>query len=147
MKSFKFSTIAILVIAVLSLFTSCKKDKDVDAGPNIVGTWAVSEGEATVYQNGILLADINMSTFGTIEFNEDGTGHSNFGITMGGKTSEATGAFTWVEEGFELVITKQSSSIERWVRLDDERDLQRVQYTIEEEDDMEIELTLTFTRM
>ena len=148
MKSLNFSTIAFLFIAVLTLFSSCKKDKDVEVGPNIVGEWTVSDGTANVYQNGNLLADLAMTTFGTIEFNADGTGNSDFGIEIANEASEAKGPFTWEEDGFELLISKPNAEVERWARIDDEENLQIIQYTIDEDDNpnMEVELTLTFSK-
>ena len=66
---------------------------------------------------------------------------------FGGETESARGAFTWEEDGFELLIT-QDGAQERWAQVDDEKNLQTLQYTHVDEDDpdLEVEITLTLVR-
>ena len=150
MKIFNLKTLAFLFITSLVLFTSCKKDKDNDLTPgaNIVGEWEVSEGALDIYQDGVLLANVAVTTSGTITFEADKTGFSDFSITMANETTEGKGPFIWKEEGFELLITKPNAETERWARIDDEKNLQTIQFTIEDEDDpsVESEFILTLKR-
>ena len=149
MKTLNLKSLVFLCVALLTFLSSCKKDADTDLTdvPNIVGIWKVNSGDAIVYQNGVLLADIKMTTFGTLTFEEDGIGYADFGIEIAGESEIAKGSFNWVEDGFELLITKSGSETERWARVDDEKNLQTVQYTIEDDDpDMETELTLRLVR-
>ncbi|MEO1258472.1 MAG: hypothetical protein AAFZ15_06730 [Bacteroidota bacterium] len=149
MKILNLKFLVIAFIASLTLMTSCKKDKDNEpevSTDNIVGIWSVDQGTALVYAAGELLADLNITTGGTLEFNEDGTGNADFSITLMGDTETATGPFTWERDGFELIVDN-GGAVERWALVDDEKNLKTIQYSHEdEEDDMEVEFTLTLNK-
>lgn len=151
MKTLSIKSLVFLLAATLTFFTSCNKDEDVvgkeviDA--NVVGEWNVTGGNAAIYDAGYFLLDVDLSTAGTMTFDNDGTGYSDFTMDFGGETETAKGSFTWEEDGFELLIT-QDGVQERWAQVDDEKNLQTLQYTHVDEDDpdLEVEITLTLVR-
>ena len=146
------NTLALLLLFAITILPSCKKDKDLqEFEENIdtgwIGEWAVSDGTANVYQNGELLADVHISTFGTIEFKNDFSGQADFGIKIGEDVEELQGPFTWEEEAFELVISYPDGIVERWAVIDDEAKMKRIQFTQKDEaSNSEIELSLVLIK-
>ena len=148
MKTLNIKFLVFALVASMACMASCKKDSDTVnvETDSLVGLWGVDEGGALVYVEGNLLADVEITTGGTLKFNADGTGEADFSITFMGETDEAKGPFTWERDGFELIIDKGGEG-ERWVMIDDEKSLKTIQYThYGEEEEMEVEFTLTLNK-
>lgn len=147
MKTVKFLSLA---LCLLVAFTSCKKDEDVrpqGTQDNIVGDWTVSEGHAVVYASGYKVLDTDIQTSGTIDFENNNTGTSDFSMNILGDIERAKGPFTWEIDGFEIIMDKGTADETRWAILTDKDNLQELQYTeVDEEEDMEVEFTLTLQR-
>ena len=152
MKTLNLKFLVFALIASLTFMTSCKKEKDNEVVSNVdsfVGLWGVDDGTAMVYVDGELLADMVITTGGTLEFNDDGTGIADFSITLAGETETAIGPFTWERDGFELIVNQggDSDEVERWALVDDEKSMKTIQYTLEDEEEgMEVEFTLTLNK-
>ena len=147
MKTLKFLSFA---LCLLVAFTSCKKDEDVrpqDVQDNIVGDWTVSEGQAVVYASGYKVLDTEVATSGTIDFDNNNTGQADFSMNILGDVESTKGPFTWELDGFEIVMDKGTADEIRWAIITDTDNLQELQYTeVDEEEDMEVEFTLTLVR-
>lgn len=148
MKTLKFFSLA---LCLLVAFSSCKKDNDVrpreDVQDNIVGEWTVSEGHTVVYASGYKVLDTDVETSGTLNFDNDNTGHADFSMNVLGEVERAKGPFTWEIDGFEVIMDKGTEDENRWAIITDRDDIQELQYTeVDEEEDMEIEFTLTLIR-
>lgn len=150
MKTLSIKSFALMLIAALTFLTSCKKEavEPEQAQANIIGTWQVSAAEADVFYQGEKLANVEMQTSGTMEFKADGTGTTNFTMAFADDETDVIGRFTWVDEGFEVIVTMPDGDTERWAQIDDEKNLQTFQYTYVDEDDpdTEMEITLTLTK-
>lgn len=150
MKTFRlFSTLLCLVLTA-SLFTSCQKDKvtpNEEAQDNIVGNWNVLDGTATVYSEGYKVYEGEIKTSGDMSFKNDNTGRANFSMDVIGEVEEVKGDFTWVIDGFEIVMDKGTEDESRWAIIDDEDNQQSLQFTYEdEENDLEVEFLLHLVR-
>ena len=150
MKTLKFIPILLTFLATVSMFTSCKKDPTPTpeaAQDNIVGSWAVSEGLATVYSDGYQIYQGEMTTSGSMRFDNDNTGNADFIMNVLEENQEIKGAFTWEIDGFEILMDKGSEDESRWAIITDEDNVQELQFTYEDqENDMEVEFLLTLTR-
>ncbi len=150
MKTFKlFSTLLCLALTA-SLFTSCQKDKvtpNEEAQDNIVGNWEVMDGTATVYSEGTIVYEGEIKTSGDMSFKNDNTGRANFTMDVIGEVEEVKGDFTWVIDGFEIVMDKGTEDESRWAIIDDEDNQQSLQFTYEDdENELEVEFLLHLVR-
>ncbi len=152
MKTLRFRLFAIAVLAFMTLWTSCSKDENPtpenEISDNIVGSWEVADGLATVYDSGVKLADVKVTTEGTMTFNNDGKGIADFSLEVLDTKEVAKGGFTWEKDGFEIIVDKNTDNEERWSRIDDEKNRQILQYSkIDDEDpEVEVEFSLTLIR-
>ncbi len=150
MKTFRlFSTLLCLVLTA-SLFTSCQKDKvtpNEEAQDNIVGNWTVADGTATVYSEGYIVYEGEIKTSGDMSFKNDNTGRANFTMDVIGEVEEVKGDFTWVIDGFEIVMDQGTEDESRWAIIDDEDNQQSLQFTYEDdENELEVEFLLHLVR-
>ena len=150
MKTFRlFSTLLCLVLTA-NLFTSCQKDKvtpNEEAQDNIVGNWEVMDGIATVYSEGTIVYEGEINTSGDMSFKNDNTGRANFTMDVIGEVEEVKGDFTWVIDGFEIVMDKGTEDESRWAIIDDEANQQSLQFTYEDdENELEVEFLLHLVR-
>lgn len=150
MKTFRlFSTLLCLAITA-SLFTSCKKEKVTpNEAPqdNIVGTWEVVDGTATVYSEGYIVYEGEIKTAGDMQFSNDNTGNANFSMEVVGEVEEVKGNFTWEIDGYEIIMDKGTDDESRWAIIDDKDNQQALQFTYKDEDsDLEVEFLLQLVR-
>jgi|GEM_PF-4819203 len=150
MKTFRlFSTLLCLAITA-SLFTSCKKEKVTpNEAPqdNIVGTWEVVDGTATVYSEGYIVYEGEIKTAGDMHFSNDNTGNANFSMEVVGEVEEVKGNFTWEIDGYEIIMDKGTDDESRWAIIDDKDNQQALQFTYKDEDsDLEVEFLLQLVR-
>lgn len=147
MKTLKVLFSAVLMIAFLA---SCSKDNNGPGGDqvqdNLVGTWQVKDGEATVYSEGTIIYEGVITTQGTITFKNDNTGMADFSMTVVGETDDLKGPFTWEIDGFEVVVDKGTEDEIRWAIITDKDNLQQLQFTHEQEDDVEVEFLLNLVK-
>ena len=145
MKTFKLMCSVLSLMAVVMLSNSCQKDEapTIDNVDNLVGSWSVAEGNATIFLSGIK-AEVEIETDGKMTFREDGTGSTDFTMTFDGETERVRGTFTWERDGFEIVI-EAGDEVNRWALVDDEPTFKTVQYT-EDIEDGEAEFTFKLVR-
>ena len=147
MKYSKLLLVACLGISLL--MTACKKDDDVilENDDVIVGLWDVHSVYADAYVSGFKIENIAVKSEGTLEFKPDFTGVADFTLEFMGDLEEARGKFSWKRQGFELIVSMGDDEI-RYAVIDDQPDLQNLQYTDKEEDsDDEVELTFQLLRL
>ena len=151
MKTLRIKFLALTVLASMTLWTSCSKEESAtpqeELSDNIVGEWIVADGEATVYDSGVKLADVEVGTAGTMTFDNNGRGVADFTLEVLNTKETAKGGFTWEKDGFELIIDKDTEHEERWARIDNDKNRQVLQYTNIDEDDPEIEVEFSLTLM
>lgn len=151
MKTFRlFSTLLCLALSA-SLFTSCQKDKatpkDDVPQDNIVGQWDVIDGTATVYSAGSIVYQGDIETAGDIRFSNDNTGRADFSMDVIGEVEQIKGDFTWIIDGFEIVMDKGTEDESRWAIIDDKDNEQALQFTyFDEENELEVEFLLQLVR-
>ena len=145
----KNSKLFLLTIVAITLFNSaCKKDSEnpVVNDDRIVGEWQVDNVSATAYVDGFKVEGIEVLSDGTLEFKNDYEGYADFSLEFLGDQSIARGPFTWERDGFELVV-KMADEVIRYAVIDDEDNLQRLQYTYKEDDSNdEVEFTFELKR-
>ncbi|MEL6863733.1 MAG: hypothetical protein AAFP19_04905 [Bacteroidota bacterium] len=138
MNTIKIFPLILTVLVTLSLFTSCKKDKDTEAVENIVGIWKVADGTATVFDQGDQLFTVEIETTGTMEFKADQSGRADLTMYMAilEETESLNTTFNWQKEDSEIVFSDDS----RWMILKDEKDRQEVSFVHQDSDDPELEV-------
>ena len=139
MKTLKFAAFYLCFFAVTTLFTSCQKDDDgntPESQQTLVGQWNVDEGTAVAFVDGNQAFEGNITTEGTMTFNNNKTGSANFSMTFLNDTESVNGTFTWEKDGFEILFDKDTEDESRWAIIDDEKNRQRLQFTDVDEESL-----------
>lgn len=93
------SLFAVLFIAVLTIFSGCKKDDEAKIGDWIIGTWNVDRYVQQDFEDGILTSESESTDQGKIVFRGDGTGEDIGGNFMGS-------VFTYTNTDEALILTQ-----------------------------------------
>lgn len=94
--------VAIFLLAILTIFTSCSKDDETKIENWIVGTWNMDKYVQKTYSDGVLQGESESTNLGKIEFREDGTGTDIGGNFIGSD-------FTWTNTD-EILELKENGS-------------------------------------
>jgi len=96
------TSVAILLLAILTIFTSCSKDDETKIENWIVGTWNMDKYVQKTYSDGELQGESESTNLGKIVFREDGTGTDIGGNFIGSD-------FTWTNTD-EILELKENGS-------------------------------------
>ena len=111
-----------LAFVFLFIFMSCSKTK---LEKRVRGTWNVTKVEFSVAINGFTFNDVGQNVSGTITFSKNGIGNQNYSFVYAGTTYDFDDNFTYTLS--EEYIT--TSHTDKWLRLINEKSLQKVKYT------------------
>ncbi|MGM0376617.1 MAG: hypothetical protein ACQEQ0_07575 [Bacteroidota bacterium] len=96
-------SLAILLLGILTIFTSCSKDDETKIENWIVGTWNMDKYVQKTYSDGTLQGESESTNLGEIEFRKDGTGTDIGGNFIGSD-------FTWTNTDEILELTENGST-------------------------------------
>lgn len=106
------------IFITVIFFTSCSQ--------RLVGTWQVQKYETNIAgEQNVLLRDI-----GSMTFNSDGTGDKEIEYSILGITKKDTTSFRWIAKEKQLTIySKNSEFAKTWIRIENNRNSQRLKST------------------
>lgn len=119
-----YTKIITLSISILLLFnfTSCKKNK---LEKRVLGVWNVKNVDFSVTISGFTFNGSGQDVTGTITFSKNGIGNQNYSFKYSGTTYSFFDNFTYSLSD-EYITT---SHTDKWLRLINEKTIQKVKYT------------------
>lgn len=146
MKTLRIQSLLLALLAIMSLTTSCKKDKD--AIPvlkdSLIGVWQVSTGKAAVNVSGTKF-EVDLITTGTIAFQDNGQGEVDFSISFMEETSEVISTLLWSRDGAKIHLMLDGEHT-HWDLTVDQVNQKTIRFTDVDEEGDEIDFSLNLTR-
>ena len=115
----KFTFLLLTAMMVLTLGTSCSKEKQL--AKRLEGTWAIDKWDGTITPTGGGIATpFTFTNVGTMTFKEDGTG--SYSITTAGTTQNGT--INWTNTSTTVTITESGEPTKIYTVITNEKEKQ-----------------------